>query len=57
MLKNSRHGNSPLPIVTQEKRVRQSRLPQSWWERRCRYWYMRFLRLRGTPYAIARELS
>lgn len=39
------------PLILKRKR------PKSWWERRWRYLYIRFIRLREHPKAIARGLA
>ena len=59
MSKNSRQGNSRLPVMLLEKpsspslKSRRTK-PKPWWLRRWGYFYKRLLRLRGKPKAIAR---
>ncbi|MGK7877854.1 MAG: DUF2062 domain-containing protein [Xenococcaceae cyanobacterium] len=60
MSKNFRRDKSRLPVAVVEKMIPRpfkSKRTQPWWLRRWRYLYMRFLRLRGTPRAIARGLA
>ena len=51
MSKSQQHGRNKSP---QSESLQLRRRYQQDWRRRCRYFYLRFVRLRGSPEAIAR---